>query len=542
MYPRLARRVHIETTSRQTGEGGGTMTHQLVPDLANVNVANLPDEYRNDMQIMCRQWSSKLTRNLLRTTYYDGRNRLKNLDIAVPDSMTRIDEVVGWPQKAVDVLANRVRFDGFVTTGDDRNPLGLDEILDANDFNVTLPQAIRSGLTHCCSFLAVRSAEPEDHIDSPVAVSFRSALYATGIWDARRRGLTAALTVSDIDWDMYAQLQIVVPVELFLYEPGVTIRIRRAGEMTYMADAPIPTSITDHVPVYMLPYHQDLERPFGRSRISREVMSLTDTAVRTMLRMEVSAEFYSSPQRYLLGADPPVGKDGKPLTGWQAAVSKMLVVNRDENDNLPTIGQFEQMTMAPHTDMLRALAGRFSGATGVPMAQLGVLTDSGPSSAEAIAAAETELAIEARNTCEAFGAQLRRAAKDMLRIASESVDEDSLRNLQVNWRNPERPSQAAMADAVLKQVQAIPWLANSTVILEMLGYTDSQITRLLSDKNKQNAAAVLDRLVNSNAVNQPANTAVNGGGDGGQQQPYTQPQPSGRPDQSPTGGGAPGAV
>ena len=176
------------------------------------------------------------------------------------------------------------------------------------------------------------------------------------------------------------------------------------------------------------------------------------------------------------------------------------------------------------------------------MAQPGVLTDSGPSSAEAIAASETELVIEARNTCDAFGSQLRRAAKDMAVLNGASPDDEALRNLQVNWRNPERPSQAAMADAVLKQVQAIPWLANSRVILEQLGYTDSNITRLLSDKNKQNAAAVLDRLVNTNAVNQPANTAVNGGGDGGQQQPDTQPQPSGRPDQSPTGGGAPGAV
>ncbi|NMM99336.1 phage portal protein [Bifidobacterium olomucense] len=513
---------------------------QLVPNLQNVEVPNLPGLYRNDFQIMVRQWVSRLGRNLLRTTYYDGRNRLKNLDIAVPDSMANITEVVGWPQKAVDVLANRIRFDGFVTTGDQRDPLGLGDILDANDFPVTLTQAVRSGLTHCCSFLSVRSARPDDHIDSPVVVSFRSALYATGIWEASRRGLACALTVVDIDWDLYATQQLVVPTELFLYEPGVIIRIRRIGELSYMADAPQQTNL-DHVPVYMLPYHQDLERPFGRSRISREVMSLTDTAVRTMLRMEVSAEFYSSPQRYLLGAEPPVGKDGKTLTGWEAAISNMLVINRDEDGQLPSIGQFSQMTMQPHSDMLRALAGRFSGATGVPMAQLGVMTDSGPSSADAIAAAETELVIEARNTCDAFGAQLRKAAKDMAVLNGANPDDPALRNLQVNWRNPERPSQAAMADAVLKQVQAIPWLANSDVILEMLGYTDSQITRLLSDKNKQNAAAVLDKLVNMNAQNQFANQAVTGGGDGNQQ-PESGPSGRGQAGEGAAIGGGAGAA
>ncbi|WP_240541900.1 phage portal protein [Bifidobacterium simiarum] len=482
----------------------------MIPSLESITVENLSDEYRADWLLMIRQWSAKLSRNLLRSTYYNGRNRLKNLDIAVPDSMANITEVVGWPQKAVDVLANRVRFDGFVTAGDETDPLGLAPILEANDFNVTLPQAIRSGLTHCCSFLTIRSAEPDDVIDSPVVVGFRSALYATGIWSAARRGLRAALSVTDIDWRQYADTQTVMPSEMILYEPGSTIRIRRRANGRYLADKPVETNLPDHVPVYVLPYHQDLDRPFGRSRISREVMSLTDTAVRTMLRMEVSAEFYSAPQRYLLGAEPPVGADGRALTGWQAAMSKMLVVNRDENGQLPSIGQFEQMTMAPHTDMLRALAGRLSGATGVPMAQLGVLTDSGPSSGEAIAAAETELVIEARNTCDAFGSQLRRAAIDMAKLAGKGVGEETARGLKVNWRNPERPSQAAMADAVLKQVQAIPWLANSRVILEQLGYTDTDITRLLSDKNKQNAAAVLDRLVNDNAINQPANTAVTG--------------------------------
>ncbi|MFC5222170.1 phage portal protein [Bifidobacterium leontopitheci] len=281
---------------------------------------------------------------------------------------------------------------------------------------------------------------------------------------------------------------------------------------------------------------------FGWSRINWEVMSLTDTAVRTMLRMEVGAEFYSSPQRYLLGADPPAGVDGKTLTGWQAALSRMLAISRDEDGQLPTVGQFAQMTMQPHSDMLRTLAGRFSGATGVPMAQLGVMTDFGPSSAEAIAASETELVIEARNTCDAFGVQLCNAARDMAVLNGADPGDEALAHLKVNWRDPERPSQAAVADAVLKMVQAIPWLANSRVILEKLQFPDADITRLLSDKNRQNAAAVLDRLVNMNAQQQPANRAVTGGGDGGQQQPDSGPAGRGQAGQGAAVGGDAGAA
>ncbi|MBW3079889.1 phage portal protein [Bifidobacterium saguinibicoloris] len=516
-----------------------------VPQLwqAMAGVDGLPPEFRDDWASMVLQWSRKVDRNQLRSTYYDGRNRVKNLGIAVPDSMesAKLAEVVGWPAKAVDVLANRVRFDGFVTTGDDVDPLGLDSILRANDFAGMLPQAVRSGLTHSCSFLSVRSSTPQDGVDSPVAVSFHSALYATGLWSWARHGLTATMTIIDIDRESFAGMNAIVPSELMLYEPGFTVSVHRLPDGRYVADEPQETHM-DHVPVYVLPYHQDLHRPFGRSRINREVMSLTDTAVRTMLRMEVSAEFYSSPQRYLLGADPPTGVDGKTLTGWQASLSKMLTISRDENGQLPTVGQFSQMTMQPHSDMLRALAGRFSGATGVPMAQLGVMTDSGPSSADAIAASETELVIEARNTCDAFGGQLRKAARDMAVLNGADPGDEALRNLKVNWRNPERPSQAAMADAVLKQVQAIPWLANSRVILEQLGYTDTDITRLMSDKNKQNAAAVLDRLVNMDAKQQPANRAVTGGDDGGQQQPDTAASGRGTAGQGAAVGGGAGAA
>lgn len=39
----------------------------------------------------------------------------------------------------------------------------------------------------------------------------------------------------------------------------------------------------------------DLRNPFGRSRISKAVMSLTDSAIRTIVRSEIGAEFYASP-------------------------------------------------------------------------------------------------------------------------------------------------------------------------------------------------------------------------------------------------------
>lgn len=43
-------------------------------------------------------------------------------------------------------------------------------------------------------------------------------------------------------------------------------------------------------------------RPFGKSRISKSVMSITDEMQREILRMALTSELYSSPTRLILGA------------------------------------------------------------------------------------------------------------------------------------------------------------------------------------------------------------------------------------------------
>ncbi len=494
-----------------------------IPQLQIVNAEGLPPDIRDIWNDLYYTWNSKLERNILRTEYYNGQNKLKNLKIAIPPSLENIEEVVGWPQKAVDALANRIVFDGFVTTGTDRDPFGLDAILDENDFTVELPQAIRSALMHSCSFMYTRDGNADEG-EPKVVISFRSAMYASGIWDYSHRRLKSAMIIQDVMKPDSMSESPLIPTDVMIYVPGRTIRILRNDNGTYTPHISGYTEgawFSDHIPVYPLTYHRDLDRPFGRSRISRAVMSITDAAMRTMLRMEIGAEFYSSPRAALIGAEPPTDKNGKPLTGWDAAISHLIAIDRDENGDMPTLQQLSQMSMQPHSEMLRTLAARMSGETGIPMAQFGVMTDSGPSSADAIAAGESDLCIEAENTCQAMGTQLRKLALDAVVLSGETPDESKAHALQVNWRNPERPSQAAVSDAVTKQIQVIPWLAESDVILERLGYTDSEITRLMSAKRRSEANNTVRSLMS-------ASTEANGDDQSGSRNTGRQPTDGGK--------------
>ena len=139
-------------------------------------------------------------------------------------------------------------------------------------------------------------------------------------------------------------------------------------------------------------------RPFGHSRISRSCMNLMQGALRTLLRSEVSAEFYSFPQKYATG----LSQDGEEVDSYRALLSSFLIFEKDEEGDSPKLGQFTQQSMSPFTEQLRTFAALFSGETGLTLDDLGFVTDN-PSSADAIKASHENLRLTARKAQKTFG-------------------------------------------------------------------------------------------------------------------------------------------
>lgn len=423
------------------------------------------------LQRLINQWASKRARNLLRSTYFDGKNVLRDLGISIPPQLKAVETVLGWPAKAVGTLASRCNFDGFVLPGEQQDPFDLGGLFADNNMDVELPQAIASSLIHATAFLTVTpgdtsAGEPE------VLIMARSAKHGTGIWDRRTRSLKAALSVVDID-------DRGVPTEFVMYQRDKVSTFRR-GNGKWSVEQQV--NRTGRVWVEPLTFRPELDRPFGHSRISRAVMSLTDSGVRTILRSEVSAEFFSSPQRYALGAEE--GAFAGDAAKWKAVMGRMLSISRDEEGEVPTVGQFPQQSMEPHLAHLRALAAMFAGETGVPVSSLGIIHDN-PSSADAIYAAKEDLVVEANAANRVWGSALRRAATTAVMLRDGLTEAPGeLRALQAKWRNPATPSVVSASDAMLKQVQAIPWIAESDVALESMGYDQATIERLVADRRR----------------------------------------------------------
>ncbi|MDR1183652.1 MAG: phage portal protein, partial [Coriobacteriales bacterium] len=218
------------------------------------NVSGLTEAEQTMLNGLVQVWSRKLTRNSLRTKYYDMKNRLKDLGIAIPPPLQNVETVIGWPAKAVDALAARSRFDGFVTEGEEVSELAA--VLRANDFSNLYGQSVASELIHSCSFLTVsKGADGEP----TVLINAYSAVNAAALWDKRKKRIKCGLTVVEAD-DTQS------PTWVNLYTDDEVIALKKVKDTWTVERYP---HLQGRPLIEPLVYRPALDRPLGKSRISR---------------------------------------------------------------------------------------------------------------------------------------------------------------------------------------------------------------------------------------------------------------------------------
>ena len=456
------------------------------------DVVGLAEDDAALMARLVKQWQAKRARNALRRQYRDMQVNVAFLGASVPPYMRdQLDIVCGWPDKAVTSLASRCMWDGVTSPSGEEDPLGAMSLLHENRFDLLVPELVDATLTYCCSFVVALPGDPAAG-DPDVVVTGADALWATGLWDVRRRGLEAGLLVDSADDNGK-------PTSMLLLTAEHVTRLA-LGDRGWVAVARMDHSL-GRVPMEPLPYRPALGRPFGRSRISREVMSITDRVVRAGFRTEVSSDLYAAPALLLLGADETMFQDaqGEKVPLWSWYMGRLKSLPKDEDGDKPDLQVIPQQSMEPFLAMKRALAAEFASATSLPISALGIVQDN-PSSAEAIYAAKEDLVIEAQNTTRSIGYGLNRIVQDAICLRDGipvTEMDDEVRNLATRWRNPAMPSVVSQSDAVVKQISAIPELAQTDVALEELGYSAEQIVRIRSQIKRAQAGGVLDRLLAS---------------------------------------------
>lgn len=456
----------------------------------SIIVPSLADDEQATLNRLLKQLREKRKRNLLRSSYYDGRNAVRDLGITLPSSFRQLAIVLGWSAKAVDCLNDRCVLEGFVAPGATLEDVGLPEMWEANLLDSEAPQAGVSSLIHACAFLIAHQGDTEAG-EPPALITAKDGLSGTGEWDPRRRMLRSFLSIVEVDDDGQV-------VECVLYLPGLVLTCRHDGG-SWTADR------REHsygLPVEPLVYRPRLARPFGSSRISRAVMSLHDSAIRTALRSEVTAELYSVPQRVLLGADESAFRnpDGSQKAAWQIVLGRVWGIPDDEEATQPRadIKEFTSASQDPHVAQLRAWAHLFAGETSIPATSLGLATEANPTSAEAYYASREDLIKTAESTTDQWSPAWRRTVVRGLQMWNGWADDEipaEVLAAKPKWRNPATPSRAAAADAAAKTLDKFPWLAETDLGLEMYGFDREFIDRAMAEKRRLNGSAALRALV-----------------------------------------------
>ena len=138
--------------------------------LAIGKVAGLDDVEQQDLDTLVDIFNRHRSNNNIKDKYYDGMITLSdvNLGIAIPDSMKNIEFDCGWGAKAVDVLASRSMFDGFVGTGG-KNSDSVNAIVERNNLIYEYSKACTDELKYGCTFATL--SEDEDGL---TAIRFHS--------------------------------------------------------------------------------------------------------------------------------------------------------------------------------------------------------------------------------------------------------------------------------------------------------------------------------------------------------------------------------
>ena len=381
-----------------------------------------------------------------RQEVYDMKDNYNAPGITIPPALRRqYKATLGWGAKAVDSLADRLVFREFANDN-----FGINEIFQMNSADILFDDAKLSALINSCSFIYISEGD-----DGLPRLQVIQGSEATGILDPVTRLLTEGYAV--FSRDEYGN-----PDEELYFVTGRTDHYK-GGKLVNSVDNNAPAPLL--VPIIHRP---DATRPFGRSRITPSAIYYQNYAKRTLERADITAEFYSWPQKYVVG----LSQDAEPMESWKATISSFLQFTKDDQGEKPQLGQFNVPSMSPFVEQLRTAASGFAGETGLTLDDLGFPSDN-PSSAEAIKASHETLRLAAEKAQRDFSSGFLNVGY----LAASLRDgfpykRNQLYQTKAKWEpvfKPDASTISLIGDGAIKINQAVPGYFDSDNLRDLTG-------------------------------------------------------------------------
>lgn len=404
--------------------------------------------------------------------YYDADNDIRDYGISTPAKFVHLRPGIGWASRAVNTLSDRVVFEGFVN-----DKFGINAYMETiNGFRVvnnTKHDTYIAG----CAFVAV-SDDPDT--DKKILVPF-TATEATG-----KVNQTTGLLDNGLAVTRWAEPQPkkrgvrFAPADYIVFTPVYTaIFIDR--ELTELVENP-----TGRTLLHPLTRRASAAKPLGKSRLSNTVRRIIQEVGRLKRREEIAEEFYSMPQRYISGIAEGAKKDD----ALDSAIGKVWVITKDEEGDKPDINQLAQMSIDQFETAKKDKARDFCAETGLTLRNLGYET-ANPSSAESLIAMSDDLLLEATNSQEELGRQIKEIAIT-LRLALDENDQvpDALREIVPAWKPVFQVDIGAVGDGVFKLFESMPELQGTIAGYRFLGISIKEAEELAARRAASTGGSV----------------------------------------------------
>lgn len=429
-------------------------------------------------------------KNALKSDLYESKRNAEDLGIAIPTGMDHlINAVIGWPGTVVDVLEERLDFQGWTGAGD----LNLGDVFDDNQLAVESGRGHLDSLIYGCGFETVGRGDVS--VGEPqILVSVESTESCTVEWDYRLRRAKSGLSQTRDDRG-------VVQMET-LYLPNETIRFERVRGELVVVDR--DQHGLGRVPVVRTLNRDRASDVNGRSEITRAVEYYTYAALRTLTGLEVNREFYTSPKWSALNADPEVfgmSEDKSAAenrkAGFSATQGRLNVIPPQVDENGEPVEvklhEFRPAPPTPYIDQVKLYSQLLAAESGMPAPYLGFVTDN-PASADSIRQQEYRLVKRAERRQTSFGLAWREVAYLALLLRDGSVDPEAFRQVGVKWRDASTPTRAAAADEATKLIAAQVLQPDSSVTYDRIGLSQQEQDQLERERQRSSVTDLISGL------------------------------------------------
>lgn len=436
-----------------------------------------------------------IPKNEVRRDIYEGKNKLKSLDIAVPKLMAGINLVIGWGRTVVDAIVKRTLLEKIA----DKNGSWLETIFNDNQGRLLAQKIQKDACTYGTGYALIGAGDPtqlEPEILLTAESPFRSVA-ATG-----RSGEVTAFLIVKYDKKGYPKRG-----SLYLTGQVITFSFPVHGKTYQMgiSDQYVPYVLINRyatnlpfVPAEKLPNNPAGSDNSGTSELTPSIISSIDGAMRTLAQGEYAREIYSHPQRIILDVDSKTAQEIFEH-GLSASVDDAWVFTRTEEEGAaidgkkyapaPQVQQLAPSEPTPFISWLKAYAQFIAGETGIPVSRLGWSNNGNPTSAEALKAEEVELVRNANMRKDVFDAFWYRLSVKLFYIKFGRFPNPGEFEYVSHWVKPDVQTPAADVDAALKLSQINPAMPGADVFFSRAGLDADEVKRIM---NQANAEGVLE--------------------------------------------------